>query len=123
MLNQHRDQFIYDTDDYMPFDRYEKALKAFGYSLYNLEIAIKKALSGRGENSYETMILTQEGEFKTAMSPIKTIPAANVSGYSPAGKQLMKLYMAHGDIFKDDQAAAKNAVAIDWKKKITYNKD
>lgn len=123
MLNQHRDQFIYDSDDYMPFDRYEKALKAFGYSLYNLEIAIKKALSGRGENSYETMILTQEGEFKTAMSPIKTIPAANVSGYTSAGTQLMKLYMAHGDIFKDDQAAAKNAVAIDWKKKIVYNKD
>lgn len=121
--NQHRDQFVYDTDDYMPFDRYEKALKAFGFSLYNIEVAIKKALAGSGENSYETMIQITEGDFSDAVSPIKTIPAAMKGGYSPAGVQLMQFYMAHGDIFKDDQAAAKNAVAIDWKKKIVYNKD
>ena len=120
---QHRDQFIYDDDDMTPFDGYDKALKAFAYSLYNIEIAIKKELAGTGENSYEAIIGNQEGDFKAAMSPIKTTPAtAGHGGYSTSGVQLMKFYMAHSDVFKDDQAAAKNAVSIEWKNKIKYNK-
>ena len=120
--NQHRDQFIYDEDDSMPFDRYEKALKAFAFSLYNLEVAIKKALSGPGENSYESMINRQEHEFKVAMSPIKTVPWPDGGhGYTPAGQQLMMLYMEHSYIFKDVQGAAKNATATEWKRISKYN--
>lgn len=121
---QHRDQFIYDEDDMTPFDGYDKALRAFAFSLYNIEKAIKAELAGSGENSYEAIIGNQEGHFENAMSPIKTIPAtAGQVGYSEAGVQLMKFYMAHSYIFKDEQAAAKNAVAIEWKSKSTFNEE
>ncbi len=122
LKKQHRDQFIYDDDDMTPFDEYKKALKAFAFSLYNIEIAIKKELAGSGENSYEAIIRNQEGDFKAAMSPIKTIPATagQGSGYSVSGIQLMKFYMAHSDIFKNKEAAAKNALSIEWKNKIIF---
>lgn len=119
---QHRDQFIYDEDDMTPFDGYDKALRAFAYSLLNIEKAIKAELAGSGENSYEAIIGNQEGHFENAMSPIKTIPAtAGQVGYSEAGVQLMKFYMAHSYVFKDEQAAAKNAVALEWKSKSLFN--
>ena len=55
------------------------------------------------------------------MSPIKTIPATvGQDGYSEAAVQLMKFYMSHSYIFKDEQAAAKNAVALEWKSKSLF---
>lgn len=117
---QHRDKFIYDTDDETPFDGYEKALQAFAFSLYEIESAIKKELAGNGDTSYELIIETQETDFSTSMSPIKNVPStAGLNGYSAAGKELMTLYSAHSEIFKEKDAD-KNAVSKEWKKKIEY---
>lgn len=124
MKQQHRDQFIYDEDDMTPFDGYDKALHAFAFSLYNIEKAIKSVLAGTGENSYEAIISEQEGHFQNAMSPIKTIPAtAGQVGYSDPGIQLMKLYMEHSYIFENEDSAAKNAVALEWKSKSIFNEE
>lgn len=114
--NQHRDQFIYDEDDYMPFDEYKKALKAFAFSLYNIEIGIKQALSGGGEDSYEAMIKTQEGAFLDAVSPINNIPFATAKGYSVTGTQLRMLYQEYSEVFNDDETATKNGVAEEWRR-------
>lgn len=114
--NQHRDQFIYDEDDYMPFDDYKKALKAFAYSLYNIEIGIKQALSGDGESSYESMIRTEEGAFLEAVSPINNIPFAKANGYSITGTQLGMLYQEYSEVFNDDETATKNGVAEEWRR-------
>lgn len=120
--NQHKDQFNYDaeSDDDTPFDKYEKALKAFSYSLYQIEKSIKRALSSAGEGSYETLLTDQSELFKNAVAPIRTISASagEGAGYNQAGVQLMEFYAAHGDIFKDNEVAKKNAAVIEWKKII-----
>lgn len=120
---QHRDQFIYDEDDMTPFDEYEKALRAFAFSLYNIEKGIKAVLAGSGENSYEAKIGAQEEDFQEKMSPIRTIPATAGEGYFESGVQLMTLYMEHSYIFKNEESAAKNAVALEWKSKSIYNEE
>lgn len=114
--NQHRDQFIYDEDDYMPFDDYKKALKAFAYSLYNIEIGIKQALSGDGESSYESMIRTQENAFLDSVSPICNVPFASAHGYTETGIQLRMLYQEYSEVFNDDETATKNGVVEEWKR-------
>lgn len=114
--NQHRDQFIYDEDDYMPFDDYKKAIKAFAFSLFNIEIGIKQALFGNGESSYESMIRTQEDAFLEAVSPINNIPFANGYGYTATGTQLRMLYQEHSEVFNDDETAKKNGVAEEWRR-------
>ena len=81
-------------------------------------------MAGTGENSYEAIISEQEGHFQNAMSPIKTIPAtAGQVGYSDPGIQLMKLYMEHSYIFENEDSAAKNAVALEWKSKSIFNEE
>ena len=118
--HQHRDQFIYDEDDFMPFDDYKKALKAFAYSLYNIEIGIKQALAGGGGDGYEAMIIEQEEAFSDAVSPISNIPFAKAKGYSITGTQLRMLYQEYSEVFNDDETATKNGVAEEWRRLRKY---
>ena len=65
----------------------------------------------------------QEEDFQEKMSPIRTIPATAGEGYFESGVQLMTLYMEHSYIFENEESAAKNAVALEWKSKSIYNEE